>query len=69
MSVKLRKPEYPKDAWLRCCQECGHVQDERYPPVYGIEPSNNYKDRKCRKCKSESMDYGTQNEYFEEDEE
>lgn len=66
---KLRKPEYPKDAWLRCCQECGHVQVENTPPVYGTEPSNSYKFKACKRCKSEALDYGTQNEYFEEDEE
>jgi hypothetical protein len=46
--------------FMRTCQECGNKQVELHPPTYGVEPSNAYKDRKCKKCKSESLDYGSE---------
>ena len=41
--------------WYRTCQECGHVQT-------AIEPkklTDSYRNSKCRKCKSEALDYGS----------
>jgi len=43
--------------WLRTCQECNHKQKDT-KPVYGTEPTDAYCNRKCRKCKSEALDYG-----------
>jgi hypothetical protein len=61
--------------WLRTCQECIHKQEDK-EPVYGTEPPDSYKFRKCKKCKSESLDYGSYffynedgTEVVEEDEE
>ena len=41
--------------WARKCQECGHVQKANEPkdPVTAA-----YTNAKCRKCKSEALDYG-----------
>jgi len=46
--------------WIRTCQECGHIQEDK-EPVYGVEPSDAYCNRKCKKCKSEALDYGKDN--------
>ena len=43
--------------FARICQECGHVQKDK-EPVYGKEPSNAYRERECKKCKSAALDYG-----------
>jgi hypothetical protein len=46
--------------WIRICQECGAPYQERVTPIYGgPEPSDAYKSRACRKCKSEALDYGS----------
>lgn len=42
--------------WYRTCQECGNVQ-QAIEPVGGLTDS--YRNSKCRKCKSEALDYGT----------
>jgi len=43
--------------WIRKCQECGHVQSAIKPdPEKALTDS--YANSKCRKCKSESLDYG-----------
>jgi len=44
--------------WIRTCQECGHKQEDK-EPVYGKDITQAYMYRKCRKCKSEALDYGT----------
>jgi hypothetical protein len=46
------------ELWYRTCQECGNKQTDKQPE-YGKEPSNAYTFRKCKKCKSESLDYGS----------
>lgn len=51
---------FPEEAWLRRCQECDNVQTDT-EPEYGKELSKAYLERKCKKCKSESLDYGTGN--------
>ena len=44
--------------WYRTCQECGHQQVAKQP-VKGKELTDSYRGSKCRKCRSESLDYGT----------
>lgn len=55
----------PENAWIRTCTECGHKQQDTEPSA-GL--SNAYCNRKCRKCKSEALDYGTQNASYDMDE-
>lgn len=43
--------------WIRTCQECGHKQATK-PPNREKELPTSYTDAKCRKCKSEGLDYG-----------
>lgn len=46
--------------WIRTCQECGHKQEDKNPrgKTFGLIEINNYQNRKCKKCKSEALDYG-----------
>ena len=44
--------------WIRTCQECGNKQVTK-PPKQGEEPTVSYCNSKCRKCKSEALDYGS----------
>ena len=44
-------------SWVRCCQECGHVQRAKEPDS-GKELSASYANAKCKRCKSEALDYG-----------
>lgn len=46
------------EAWVRTCQECGHRQLDKEPSE-GM--SDAYRNRKCKRCKSESLDYGSTN--------
>ena len=41
--------------FVRTCQECGHKQEMK-PPAE--QKSDGWMNAKCRKCKSESLDYG-----------
>ena len=41
--------------WARKCQECGHVQKANEPKE---TPTAVYTNAKCRRCKSEALDYG-----------
>lgn len=41
--------------WARKCQECGHVQKANEPKE---TPTAAYTAAKCRRCRSESLDYG-----------
>lgn len=45
--------------FVRTCQECGHKQVAN-KPVYGSELRLAYCNAKCRKCKSEALDYGSE---------
>lgn len=45
----------PIGSFYRTCQECGHEQKANDPK--GNMPST-YQNAKCRKCKSEALDYG-----------
>lgn len=65
MKIGLRDSRFARDAWLRRCQECGNVQAMKSPEG---QKTDNWRDAKCRKCKSEgSLDYGTPNEYVEDE--
>jgi ribosomal protein S27E len=44
--------------WIRTCQECGHEQIDK-PPDTSKELTTSYRNRKCKKCKSEALDYGS----------
>jgi len=61
--IKVRDPRFNRDAWLRCCQECGNVQAMKSPEG---QKTDSWRFAKCKKCKSEALDYGTPNEYEED---
>lgn len=42
----------------RTCQECGHEQKDKEPPV-GVNPTIAYLNRKCKKCGSMGLDFGS----------
>lgn len=63
--MALRWPQHPPNAHVRTCQECGHAQTSTDPAG---QKSEAWRDTKCRKCKSESMDYGSKNYEIEDDE-
>jgi hypothetical protein len=42
--------------WYRTCQECGNRQHDT-EPKFGL--TDVYCNRKCKKCKSPALDYGT----------
>ncbi len=44
--------------FYRTCQECFHEQPAKEPPR-DKELTDSYLNAKCKKCKSESLDYGT----------
>lgn len=44
--------------WVRKCQECGHKQAAKEP---SLPLTESYRNSKCRKCKSEALDYGDSN--------
>jgi hypothetical protein len=55
--------------WYRTCQECGNKQRAKRPDL-NHELTNSYANSKCRKCKSEALDYGkTYMEFVPDDEE
>lgn len=60
--LKPRNPKFDMPSWLRQCQECGHVQKDNptFPP-----PNAAYDNRKCKKCGSAALDYGSWNYYQE----
>ena len=41
--------------WIRTCQECGYEQETKPTPEYKSEA---WRTLKCKKCKSEGLDYG-----------
>jgi len=65
-AIVLRHPQFKPTDWIRTCQECGHAQVMKSPEG---QKSDTWREAKCRRCKSESLDYGTPNAYQEEDEE
>jgi hypothetical protein len=50
----MNNPEL--DVWVRTCDECGAHQIDKQPVG---EMTDAYRNRKCRRCKSEALDYGT----------
>lgn len=48
-------------AFIRRCQECGHSQKAKEPDR-NKELSSSYRNSKCRKCGSEALDYGSEQE-------
>ncbi len=58
--IKVRDKRFASTAWLRACQECGNVQAMKSPEN---QQTDNWRNAKCNKCKSESLDYGTPNAY------
>lgn len=49
--------EHTLGLWTRTCQECDHQQVDNPPKSTG--PTDAYLNRKCRRCKSEALDYGS----------
>lgn len=49
--------------FIRTCQECGNEQED-IRPSRDKELSNAYTYRKCKKCKSESLDYGSEKTFL-----
>lgn len=43
--------------FVRTCQDCGNKQTAKDPKTYS---SDSWRDVKCRKCKSMSLDYGSE---------
>jgi NAD-dependent SIR2 family protein deacetylase len=42
--------------YVRTCQECFHKQSMKPPEV---QQTDNWRNAKCHKCKSEALDYGS----------
>lgn len=49
-------PTEVEEIWMRTCTECSHRQVDG-EPQNGM--TNAYRNRKCRRCKSDSLDYGS----------
>ncbi|HTH22913.1 MAG TPA: hypothetical protein VL854_11900 [Nitrososphaeraceae archaeon] len=45
-----------KEVFIRTCQECGHEQPSKDPATY---KDDKWEYIKCKKCKSEALDYGS----------
>lgn len=45
--------------WIRTCQECGNRQEDVKPDVEKAIPDK-WANRKCQKCKSMALDFGTE---------
>lgn len=56
--VKKSEEDFPPGTFLRECQECGNFQADSAPDR-SEELPRSYQDRKCKHCKSESLDYGS----------
>lgn len=46
--------------FIRTCQECGHEQVAKDPATYKDINAEAWRDVKCKKCKSEALDYGSE---------
>lgn len=51
------RTELKDPRWFRTCQECGHEQICPQPAESGMTDA--YRNRRCKRCKSEALDYGT----------
>ena len=47
--------------YCRTCQECGNIQQAKDPKHY---VGDSWQNLKCRKCKSEALDYGSDSFYL-----
>jgi DNA-directed RNA polymerase subunit M/transcription elongation factor TFIIS len=45
--------------FIRTCQECGHKQEDTEPDKITTGITWAFEMRKCKKCKSEGLDYGS----------
>jgi hypothetical protein len=56
-------PEEKKTYWqfIRTCQECGHKQTDTEPEFGKV--TDKWLEKKCKKCKSEALDYGSNQEF------
>lgn len=50
--------------WIRTCQECGNKQEAKRPAP-NKELSQAFVDVKCKKCRSQSLDYGSEVDFDE----
>ena len=46
--------------FIRTCQECNHEQEAKDPAEY---KNDSYRDLKCKRCKIDTLDYGSWREY------
>lgn len=53
--IGVRRMEETAQHLWRTCQECGNVQEDTLKLPMTIA----YENRKCKKCKSEALDYGS----------
>lgn len=62
----MTKPTYSPSTWpfVRTCQECGHEQLATEPKPGANLTAYGY--HKCRKCKSEALDYGSKRPYTDQ---
>lgn len=58
-----RWPQYSENDYIRVCQECGYAQKSRDPILYRDE---SWRELKCKKCQSRSLDFGQHNYYEDE---
>ena len=49
------KMEATMRKWIRTCQSCGNIQEDKKPDGDMTDP---YAFRKCKRCKSMDLDYG-----------
>lgn len=54
----LKFPNLPKDAWIRTCQECFYHQVCKRTDSY---KDDSWRNLRCKKCKSQALDYGMTN--------
>jgi hypothetical protein len=50
--------------YVRTCQECGNKQAAKDPATYKDKDKEAWRDLKCRSCKSEALDYGSDGYHF-----
>lgn len=48
--------------FIRVCQECGHKQIAKDPKDYIQADKEAWRNTKCKKCKSEALNYGSYKE-------
>jgi len=58
MSFEWARDIKVKKKFIRTCQECGHRQEDNEPDK-NKPLSFAFENRKCKKCKSEALDWGS----------